>query len=311
MNRTLLLGNGINIHLGIDSLKACEIRKRFNKNLKIYKPLIEKMFDVNMNKVVEGYSNVAEDESIEKLVTILEESIIKNHKEYLTKNDVIRLEDIIVDIGLTSIFFDVETVINFKRQDVALKLAEYKNIFTLNYYEFWDENNICKYLHGEFDLSMYDNTKKKILISEKWKNIPEYKKIIDEIHKENDIDILYRNNTDVILSSANKSKDELHYVAGLYPSNDIYPSDDLQLNNCKQLYEELDGIEHLDIYGMSPYGDDAIINKIKKVKDVRVYVYNIKRYEKKDAKHDNSLEKWKKVLLTTNCKFLDSDEFVI
>ena len=42
MNRTLLLGNGINIHLGIDSLKACEIRKRFNKNLKIYKPLIEK-----------------------------------------------------------------------------------------------------------------------------------------------------------------------------------------------------------------------------------------------------------------------------
>lgn len=303
MDKSLLLGNGINIRLGIDSLKASEIRKRFSNNLKIYKPLIEKMFDVNMNKIIEEYSNVAEDESIEKLVTILEESIIKNHKGYFTKNDEIRLEDIIVDIGLTSIFFNVKTGINLKRQDVALKLADYKNIFTLNYYEFWDENHICKYLHGKFDLSMYDNIKKKILISEKWKNIPEYKKIIDELHKENDIDILYRNNTDVILSSTNKHKDKLHYVAGLYSSNDIYPSDDLLLINCKQLYKELDGIEHLDIYGMSPYGDVAIINKIKNVKNVKVYVY--------DKEHNAQLKEWGKILSTTNCEILDSGEFVI
>lgn len=303
MDKSLLLGNGINIRLGIDSLKASEIRKRFSDNLKIYKPLIEKMFDVNMNKIIEEYSNVAEDESIEKLVTILEESIIKNHKGYFTKNDEIRLEDIIVDIGLTSIFFNVKTGINLKRQDVALKLADYKNIFTLNYYEFWDENHICKYLHGKFDLSMYDNIKKKILISEKWKNIPEYKKIIDELHKENDIDILYRNNTDVILSSTNKHKDKLHYVAGLYSSNDIYPSDDLLLINCKQLYKELDGIEHLDIYGMSPYGDVAIINKIKNVKNVKVYVY--------DKEHNAQLKEWGKILSTTNCEILDSGEFVI
>ena len=51
MDKSLLLGNGINIRLGIDSLKASEIRKRFSDNLKIYKPLIEKMFDVNMNKL--------------------------------------------------------------------------------------------------------------------------------------------------------------------------------------------------------------------------------------------------------------------
>lgn len=304
MDKSLLLGNGINIRLGIDSLKASEIRKRFSDNLKIYKPLIEKMFDVNMNKIIEEYSNVAEDESIEKLVTILEESIIKNHKGYFTKNDEIRLEDIIVDIGLTSIFFNVKTRINLKRQDVALKLADYKNIFTLNYYEFWDENHICKYLHGKFDLSMYDNIKKKILISEKWKNIPEYKKIIDELHKENDIDILYRNNTDVILSSTNKHKDKLNYVAGLYPSNDIYPSDDLLLINCKQLYKELDGIEYLDIYGMSPYGDVAIINKIKNVKNVKVYVYDKEH-------HDDQLKEWEKILSTTNCKISDSGEFVI
>lgn len=304
MDKSLLLGNGINIRLGIDSLKASEIRKRFSDNLKIYKPLIEKMFDVNMNKIIEEYSNVAEDESIEKLVTILEESIIKNHKGYFTKNDEIRLEDIIVDIGLTSIFFNVKTRINLKRQDVALKLADYKNIFTLNYYEFWDENHICKYLHGKFDLSMYDNIKKKILISEKWKDIPEYKKIIDELHKENDIDILYRNNTDVILSSANKHKDKLNYVAGLYPSNDIYPSDDLLLINCKQLYKELDGIEYLDIYGMSPYGDVAIINKIKNVKNVKVYVYDKEH-------HDDQLKEWEKILSTTNCKISDSGEFVI
>jgi len=304
MDKSLLLGNGINIRLGIDSLKASEIRKRFSDNLKIYKPLIEKMFDVNMNKIIEEYSNVAEDESIEKLVTILEESIIKNHKGYFTKNDEIRLEDIIVDIGLTSIFFNVKTRINLKRQDVALKLADYKNIFTLNYYEFWDENHICKYLHGKFDLSMYDNIKKKILISEKWKDIPEYKKIIDELHKENDIDILYRNNTDVILSSTNKHKDKLNYVAGLYPSNDIYPSDDLLLINCKQLYKELDGIEYLDIYGMSPYGDVAIINKIKNVKNVKVYVYDKEH-------HDDQLKEWEKILSTTNCKISDSGEFVI
>ena len=66
MDKSLLLGNGINIQLGIDSLKASEIRKRFSNNLKIYKPLIEKMFDVNMNKIIEEYSNVAEDESIDR-----------------------------------------------------------------------------------------------------------------------------------------------------------------------------------------------------------------------------------------------------
>ena len=54
---------------------------------------------------------------------------------------------------------------------------------------------------------------------------------------------------------------------------------------------------------MSPYGDVAIINKIKNVKNVKVYVY--------DKEHNAQLKEWGKILSTTNCEILDSGEFVI
>jgi len=66
------------------------------------------------------------------------------------------------------------------------------------------------------------------------------------------------------------------------------------------LYAKLDDIEKLDIFGMSPYGDEDLINKITKIKDVTVYIYDLKNNSEKDE--------W--IRKVKNVKLKDSEEFL-
>ena len=66
------------------------------------------------------------------------------------------------------------------------------------------------------------------------------------------------------------------------------------------LYAKLDDIEKLDIFGMSPYGDEDLINKITKIQDVTVYVYDLKNNSEKDE--------W--IRKVKNVKLKDSEEFL-
>ena len=78
-------------------------------------------------------------------------------------------------------------------------------------------------------------------------------------------------------------------------TNDLFPS-----SGMGDLYAKLDDMEKLDIFGMSPYGDEDLINKITKIKDVTVYVYDLKNNSEKDE--------WIKKV--KNVKLKDSEEFL-
>lgn len=95
-------------------------------------------------------------------------------------------------------------------------------------------------------------------------------------------------------------KTELVNVAGVYPSNNLYPADDLFLRSKKELYTELKNTEELDIFGVSPYGDDSLIDVINRMKIVTVYIYNMKHSKQE-------VEVWNKILQCPHI-FKDSSE---
>ena len=65
------------------------------------------------------------------------------------------------------------------------------------------------------------------------------------------------------------------------------------------MYTELLEVDELDIFGMSPYGDESIIANINSIDKVRVFVYQ------RDSNPET--EEWKK-RLTGRYELLDSME---
>ena len=58
-------------------------------------------------------------------------------------------------------------------------------------------------------------------------------------------------------------------------------------------------MEQLDIFGLSPYGDDSLIDVINRMKSVTVYVYNMKT--------NAQIKVWDKILHCPHV-FVDSTE---
>lgn len=74
-------------------------------------------------------------------------------------------------------------------------------------------------------------------------------------------------------------------VTGVYPSDKLYPADDLFLYRPKELYVDLDSVDELDVFGMSPFGDESIIEKINEKKLVRVlFITKMKMKRRKRGK---------------------------
>lgn len=64
-------------------------------------------------------------------------------------------------------------------------------------------------------------------------------------------------------------------VDALFPSDHLYPADDLVLSIIHELYGPLEGIECIDVFGVSPYGGDELLNYIKKISKERIFIYEI------------------------------------
>lgn len=52
MGKSLLLGNGINMHLSVEKFTLNEIANRFAESLKNYNTIFELLFGVNISEVV-------------------------------------------------------------------------------------------------------------------------------------------------------------------------------------------------------------------------------------------------------------------
>lgn len=301
--RNILIGNGINLANKNEFLNADLVNKRFLTILKKKFILFKKALyldDLDFNDVENSISKCYS-LGIENLAGKLFEYIKRKIEEKVDFcwNHCYRLIEIIGLICIESLFIvDEKLKYPYISKEYIEKFNSYDNIFTLNYVETWDQSNRCTYLHGKIDkyLSKYNG---EFLISYILTQTAEIKKIIPK----NVIKIdLY----DVIFIPDNEMVNKYHYVSlGLVPNKcnlPIYPASDLLPYSGKgDIYNSLDGLKSIEIFGVSPYGDKAILEKISKIKDVTVYIYNIDKNEKE-------VKEWKKYI--KHAIFKDSMEFL-
>lgn len=87
---------------------------------------------------------------------------------------------------------------------------------------------------------------------------------------------------------------------GCYPSDRLYPSEDLYPKEPKKLYKELDNIQRIEVFGISPYGDDELIEKLNMIEKVKIFIY-------KGKKNDDEIDEWKKRV--SSAEIVDASDF--
>jgi len=89
-------------------------------------------------------------------------------------------------------------------------------------------------------------------------------------------------------------------VDALYPSENLCPSDDLIPSGFHELYGPLKGIECIDIFGVSPFGDYELLDCIKKISKKRIFIY-------KKVNNDTEVSVWQQRV--GDAHYLDAEEF--
>ena len=103
----------------------------------------------------------------------------------------------------------------------------------------------------------------------------------------------------IIFAPEQIAKKELEFVVGTYPSDDLCPGYGVFPNGGIELYDELDEVDTLDVFGLSPYGDKGLAEKINSKNKVRIFVHKLKNNAK-------DVDEWNR-LLTCDHEFLDSE----
>lgn len=295
----LLLGNGINNRLKIDGLSESEIKERFAYNLTLYSPIFDALFSVKISTVeATKIVGTAKNKNIEGLAGNVYEHIKKQKEDSWSDNDEMRLQDTISCLCILSIFYNEKGLIPSKPKLSELPhIEQYDKVLTLNYVEFWDINGSCVHLHGKIDMSKLKNVARPFIYSTARYHWPEYRNAVKELsadHNTIEFDPFY-----IVLSPDGISKESLICTRGFFPRNKWYPAKDLFPVSGRKLYEELEEVSELDVFGVSPYGEMALIDKINKMDFVRVFVYNLEA--------SDETKKWDELLKCPHV-LLDSTE---
>lgn len=305
MGRNLLLGNGINMHLGVSNMGMNDIAIRFTQCLIRSSPIYELLFGINFNDdiCIKLFPDIAKC-NIELLADKLYDLVIHNTNKSLSDNLKMQLIDAIICTAITAIFYnEQEKLGNYYNKESVPNMALFDNIYTLNYAEFWDDSSKCTFLHGKYNMNSIICDDKPVLhySCERYLGYEGYKELIEEMKKDYNMCELYTRN--IVFSPAFFEKVEIINL-GLYPSSSLYPAEDYFLREVISLYKELDGIDEIEVFGMSPYGDDNLINILNKMKNVVVYIHN--RYDKDNNKQADIWES----LLKGPHSLLDSKEIM-
>lgn len=289
MERNLLVGNGINTHLNVSDMTMSDIVFRFRKDLIISSPFYELLFNVSFTgNVCDHLFANNKRLGIESLAEIIYSYIIKNTPQKMTLNLRMRLIDAIICTAMTAIFYNENRKIGQKYD--ALKLPNmdlFQKIFTLNYKEFWDSDCKCIYLHGQYNNELVEENDKPVILysEERYRGFKNYDDVVMQLGHIYNLSPLYTR--DIVFSPEFSKKSEMIKM-GQYPSENLFPADDLFLHNSAKLYEELEGINQIEIFGMSPYGDDCLLEIINDMNFVTVYVY--------DKNNNFEAEDWENIL---------------
>ena len=293
----ILLGNGFNNRIRLEQLDNELIYERFCNNIMRYAPVFWNLFRVRIpNDVKSEIFKNNKNENIESLTKELIDYLRKNNADFLaTQNEELYLQDFYTGIGVLSIFYDKTGKIERKfEKDLVLNFENYDKIFSLNYTEFWDEKKEVIYLHGRFDFESLPDEKDIFFIEPILLKNLAYKNAIHEMEAYGKGIVVDTHG--LTLAPEKTLKSDLTRHSGLAPSDILYPGGALFPEDSNPLYSQLEGLDELDILGMSPAGDQSLIDKIKKIKidndslKVRVYIRNYK----KNA--DEKKKRWKEAL---------------
>lgn len=303
MRENLLLGNGINLDLGISELRAEAIFHRFQdiliKTSPIYEYLMGKGFDTQIcNSIFADCKNNAEKLGIESLARNVYD-YLKNPDEW-SDNDERELIDFITVSAVNAIFYNGDTTINItpinndaNRIKIST-LKAYNNIYSLNYAEFWDFANKCCFLHGNYILPEISSAGKDIILFCPYNDDSgAYKRLIDQLASKYSMQKYFPN----VVFTPLLDKQHSLYV-GHCPGKSFFPGPNTFPYKVPKLYVELNEIESLDIFGMSPFGDDRLIQRLSVIPNLRIYVYK---------KEKEQVDKWNDLLNRECC--VDSFSF--
>lgn len=292
MQKSLLLGNGINMHFGISDLYLTNIADRFKDVLTNSSPLYECLFGVSFTPALcDSLFSSAPNLGIETLSAEIFKYVYTHMKDQSTLNSEYRLHNAIKTSAINAIFYNKQNIISitdFNQAEINV-LKKYHSIYSLNYTEFWDTEDLCTYLHGVYEPMDTNSNAPILLYSSKQYRLLEYKKVV--INLSTQYNMLAFNGYNIVFSPLlDKQK-----ILGLahYPAKNLYPAEDLFPYNPPKLYTELDSVSSLDVFGMSPFGDDKLINRLMNIDDLTIYVYRM----------DNSeVSEWNKLLNRNCCK---------
>ena len=310
MNK-LLVGNGLNIAAKNNYLDPMSIADRFFENVIKSLPLLNylsKSSQILSAKEIKYRARYCVNDNIER-VADKTYFFLKSQYSRFSDTDHWILIQFMKSLAIEAIFY-IDNLFNCTDINVNPLLSEavskYPRIYSLNYYEAWDDGR-CVYLHGKYTPIPICNDGKPImmvyedLFRKRRGKAPEVNEIFNELEK------MYRIvpvPPSVIMAlyfigdSFNKQRSGV-----LCPSNNLIPCDMLFAPSTNQvLYDDFDvaSSDKLFIFGMSPYGDKMLIEKINSVNDVVVYIYDLKN------KHDEK-EEWKKYV--KHIKICDDSKF--
>ena len=306
LEKSIILGNGINGRLGISQLSYERVYRRFINNLKRYSLVFLYLYSLDyseddVKKMFISQKNIG----IEVLAGVFYRYVKNNvKKRRWTYNDEYRLQDLISGICLLSIFYDEsgKSIPDKDRTDLLPCLDRFKKIYTLNYHEFWNTEKERIFLHGELDYSNLANGKNIFFYSPARYCYEEYRKGIDEMQRDGiaiPIDSLK-----YVFAPEGIKKDKLICIAGLFPHDDWHPDDDLFPFDGKNLYKELDDEKEICIFGVSPYGDESLIDKINEMNHAVIFIYGLTL---KSQYALNELNEWNSRIIIPHV-FMDAND---
>jgi len=271
MKKNLLIGNGINQCTNSNKFSSSQIRERFHE------ALLNNINSIPHENLKQHLSNSIsiirkeDDLNIEQIAAKIYEYIqnnIINEDGYFSGNDDQRLMRIIKKVALEAIFIENNKFIDIEiSTDIINIINTYENIFTLNYYEYGNHSSKATYLHGKVTKS--DNNDR----------IEGYESCL----------------------FSPKLNEEKSIVEAVKPSEHLYPADDLTPGGKIILYDALDQLDEIDIFGVSPFGDKELISKINTINKKKVFIYNM------NTDNEELLE-WKNIM--NESKYLDSTMFI-
>ena len=298
----LLIGNGLNIANNNSFIDNNNVYERFMNNFKAKFILFKDSLYLNdiefreIEELIDVYRNLGIEQVTGYIFEYLAKAIIEKNGE-LSWNACYRLIELLAALSLKSLFIVDGNVmypkVSYKYKE---KLDSYDYILTLNYVEEWDTYNKCLYLHG--NICKYLNSYQgQMIITSILKHTTEIKKYLNKDYIDIDID-------DVIFVPSNKLVDKHAYVGeGLFCNKcglNVYPADDLFPSDGKgDIYASLNSVEKIEIFGVSPFGEKSLIEKLTTIKEVIIYVY---RDDEKEIKE------WKKYI--PNAIIKNSQDFL-